>query len=67
MEVEEKLIEWINSNRNNKTRLIFEMQDKEDLNKTYSFTLGNLFDIAFKLGQKQADKIRSENHNGKEN
>ena len=52
-EIEEELIEWINSNRNNKTRIVFEMQDKDDGNITYKFTLGNLFDIAYNMGKQE--------------
>jgi len=53
-ELNKKIVEWIDSNRNNKTRIVFEMQDKEDPNKTYSLTLGNLFDCALQMGE---DKV----------
>lgn len=49
-QINKELIEWINSNRKNKTRIVFEMQDKDDGNVTYKFTLGNMFDTAYREG-----------------
>jgi len=52
-QINKELVEWINSNRKNKTRIVFEMQDKDDGNITYKFTLGNLFDIAYNMGKQE--------------
>ena len=58
-QINQELVERINSNRNNKTRIVFEMQDKDDGNVTYKFTLGNLFDIAFEMGKKSVEARKS--------
>lgn len=59
-QINQKLVEWINSSRNNKTKIVFEMQDKYDGNIVYRFTLGNLFDIAFEMGKKDAVLVQGE-------
>jgi hypothetical protein len=49
-QINKEIKEWIDSNRKNKTRIKFEMQDRDDPNISYSFTLGQLFDIAYEMG-----------------